>query len=198
MFELPAPPISARLQDLLYAVNHDRNSSVVIDPFSFLPFNDYVPLWENRQSRGYLYRMCSDPGTATLRESIHNWSEIQFCDYKLYNPSLSVEEQFKLLQFWLTNPEPRIRFLHISIDDSRAVPLQLLATLEGLNWGGLLGIQILDHCDCAVSPSHYASVRSLFDVNRLVGLDYVRQSYTQQYPSVHYNLLAQELTPTYF
>lgn len=199
MLELPAPPISARLEDLRYAVNQDRNSSVVIDPYSFLPFNprSRIP-WQNRQPIGYLYRLCSDPATQTARERVHNWDTIRFCDYKLHTASLDLTEPFQLLELWLTNPEPRIRLLHISIDDSEAVPLQLLATLKGLRWSGLLGIQILDHCDCAVTDSHYASVRSLFDTNRLVGLDYIRQSYTQQYPSVKYDLLADLLSPTYF
>lgn len=199
MFELAAPPITARLEDLRYAVNNDRSTSVVLDPYSFLPFNPHSRIpWQNRQEQGLFYRFCSDPTDQIPRESITDWNSIRFCDYKLHTASLTVDQPYKLLTRWLTNAEPRLRFLHISIDDSEADPLVLLSTLSNLEWSGLLGIQIVDHTHSSLQQNHHVLVRNLFNYTRLVGLDYIRQSYDLNTTSSLHNLLDINASPIYF
>ena len=137
----------------------DRAKSVVLDPFGFLPKRSPARfLWDRRGERDRFFRVCSDPPRGIPRETV-DWSQIVYCDYKLFAESLWCQDQKLTLDQWLASAyAPRLRQLHISIDDTGADPLKLLGTLKGLRWQGDLIIQVFDR---TASPAHLDSVADL-------------------------------------
>lgn len=180
---------------------NNRSKCVVLDPDAFILSSNFSSkkVWLNFQGKNLFYRKCSDPTAFILREPIKNWDEITYCDYKLIHESLKSDEQLIVLKYLLISSDNPF-ILHISVDSSDALLIELLDTLKylPLNNRRAIGIQIIDHTERTTDITDVVTLtKVLFNpsiLKNLVCLDYYKESYTNSFQKYYVNLLDGDLT----
>lgn len=185
-------PKSSRMQDSLYQYYRQipgLDTYVVLEPFVMLPAQSGVFYGFDRPGlTDSFYRTCKDREQGLSRQSI-DFSQIIFCDYKLYNlsalfPQLPAETidlaQKSLrakLDSWLAQPlvsgKP-LKFLHISLDHYKQDPRDLLAMVNDLSWQGKLVIELYDRSEFPLAVEDIRGFADLFNKTDLEALDYHR------------------------
>lgn len=177
----PITPKSRRFSSVSSRIDHsERSRCVMIDPFGYLPQGSPQRWrWDTRGRAGQFYHLCGDYDQGLLPQHIQ-WSDIVYCDYKLFDQSLWITEQRSQLEQWL-NDQKNMKLLHVSIDEPEASAIELLLSLRGLPWQGDLCLQVYDRTRRGTDPHTVREIRDIFNHEDLWAFDFNRHPVNDQH-----------------